>query len=123
MTDSGTDLSPEMAKQLDIEILDLMVIMDTDPTPKPNSSVDPKEFYAFLRSKHTATTSAVNSDAFAEAMERRVNEGKDVLYLGFSSGLSNTFNAGRLAAEEICEKYPDSKIYAIDTIVAFNVGY
>ena len=118
MTDSGTDLSPEMAKQLDIEILDLMVIMDTDPTPKPNSSVDPKEFYAFLRSKHTATTSAVNSDAFAEAMERRVNEGKDVLYLGFSSGLSNTFNAGRLAAEEICEKYPDSKIYAIDTLCA-----
>ena len=118
LTDSGTDLSAEMAKELDITILDLMVIMDDDPTPKPNSSVDAREFYEFLRSKHTATTSAVNTDAFAEEMEKAINDGKDVIYLGFSSGLSNTFNAGRIAAEELSEKYPDSKIYAIDTLCA-----
>lgn len=118
LTDSGTDLSAKMAKELDITILDLMVIMDNDPTPKPNSSVGHREFYEFLRSKHTATTSAVNTDAFVEEMEKAVNDGKDVIYLGFSSGLSNTFNAGRLAAEELSEKYPDSKIYAVDTLCA-----
>ncbi len=117
LTDSGTDLSAKMAQQLDIEILDLMVIMEND-APKPNSTVDPKEFYSFLREKHTATTSAINSDTFTETMEKIINDGKDVIYLGFSSGLSNTYNAGRLAAEELSEKYPDSKIYAIDTLCA-----
>ncbi len=117
LTDSGTDLSAEMAKQLDIEILDLMVIMESE-APKPNSSVEPKQFYSFLREKHMATTSAINSDTFSETMEKIVTDGKDVLYLGFSSGLSNTYNAGRLAAEELSEKYPDAKIYAVDTLCA-----
>ena len=118
LTDSGTDLSPEMAEKLGIKMLDLLVIMEGDSTPRPNSSVDCKEFYEFLRSKKSASTSAVNPDTFAEAMESIIKEGKDVIYLGFSSGLSNTFNAGRIAAEELSEKYPDNKIYAVDTLCA-----
>ena len=118
ITDSGTDFTKEMAKDLDVQVIDLMVIMEGDPTPKPNGEVDPKEFYAFLRSKHTATTSAINSDTFAEVMEKAIADGKDVLYLGFSSGLSNTFNAGRIAVEELSEKYPERKLYACDTLCA-----
>ena len=118
LSDSGTDLTPAMAKELDIKILDLMVIMEGDPTPKPDSSVDHKEFYEFLRSKKGATTSAINPETFSGVMEEMVKEGKDVLYLGFSSGLSNTYNAGRLAAEELSEKYPEAKIYTCDTLCA-----
>ena len=118
LTDSGTDFTKEMAKEVDVRVLDLMVIKEGDPTPCPNSEVDVKEFYAFLRTKKAATTSAINSDTFCEEMEKIIGEGKDVLYLGFSSGLSNTFNAGRIAAEELSEKYPDSKIYACDTLCA-----
>ena len=118
ITDSGTDFTKEMAKDLDVQVIDLMVIMEGDPTPKPNGEVDPKDFYAFLRSKHTATTSAINSDTFAEVMEKAIADGKDVLYLGFSSGLSNTFNAGRIAVEELSEKYPERKLYACDTLCA-----
>ncbi len=117
LTDSGTDLSPEMASKLDVKILDLMVIMEGGE-PTPNSAVDTKEFYSFLRTKKMATTSAINTDTFAETMEKIINEGKDVLYLGFSSGLSNTYNAGRLAVEELSEKYPDAKLYAVDTLCA-----
>lgn len=117
LTDSGTDLSPEMASKLDVQILDLMVIMEGGE-PTPNSVVDTKEFYSFLRTKKMATTSAINTDTFAETMEKIINEGKDVLYLGFSSGLSNTYNAGRLAVEELSEKYPDAKLYAVDTLCA-----
>lgn len=118
LTDSGTDLSAETAKQLGIHILDLLVIIEGDPNPRRNSDVDPREFYGFLRSKHMATTSAINTDTFIEAMEKIINDGKDVIYLGFSSGLSNTYNAARLAAEELTEKYPDNKIYAVDTLCA-----
>ena len=94
-----------------------MVIMEGQE-PKPDSAVDHKEFYEFLRSKKSASTSAVNPETFSEVMESYVKDGFDVLYLGFSSGLSNTYNAGRLAVEEMSEKYPDSKIYAVDTLCA-----
>ncbi len=118
LSDSGTDLTPALAKEIDVRVLDLMVIMEGEPEPKPDSAVDHKEFYKFLRDKKMASTSAINPETFSEVMEEYVKEGKDVLYLGFSSGLSNTYNAGRLAAEELSEKYPDAKIYACDTLCA-----
>lgn len=118
LSDSGTDLTPALAKELDIRVLDLMVIMEGEPEPKPDSTVDHKEFYKFLRDKKMASTSAINPETFSEVMEEYVKEGKDVLYLGFSSGLSNTYNAGRIAAEELSEKHPDAKIYACDTLCA-----
>ena len=118
LSDSGTDLPPELAKELDVRVLDLMVIMEGEPEPKPDSTVDQKEFYQFLRDKKMASTSAINPETFSEVMEEYVKNGKDVLYLGFSSGLSNTYNAGRIAAEELSEKYPDAKIYACDTLCA-----
>ena len=118
LTDSGTDLTRQKAKEVDVTVLDLMVIKEGDPTPYPNSEVDVKEFYDFLRTKKTATTSAINSDTFCEAMEKIINEGKDVLYLGFSSGLSGTYNAAFVAAQELAEKYPERKVYTVDTLCA-----
>ena len=118
LTDSGTDLPRDMAKEIGVTVLDLMLLMEGDPTPKPDSTVNHKEFYDFLRTKKTATTSAVNPETFYEHMEGFVKQGLDVLYIGFSSGLSNTYNAGRIAAQELSEKYPDFKIYACDTLCA-----
>ena len=117
LTDSGTDLSPEKAKEIGVRVIDLMVIMEGGE-PTPNREVAPKDFYDFLRSKKMATTSAVNVETFSEVMEEIVKEGKDVIYMGFSSGLSATFSAGRLAAEEVGEKYPESKVLAVDTLAA-----
>ncbi|MBQ9112899.1 MAG: DegV family protein [Clostridia bacterium] len=117
LTDSGTDLSPAKAEELGVRVIDLMVIMEGGE-PTPNRDVDPKEFYAFLRSKKMATTSAINVETFTNIMEEIVKEGKDVLYMGFSSGLSATYSAGRLAAEEVAAKYPDSKVLATDTLCA-----
>ncbi len=118
LSDSGTDLPRAKAEELGIRILDLTVLKEGDPTPYLDSQVDHKEFYDFLRAKGMAKTSAVNPDTFAEEMEKIIAEDKDVIYLGFSSGLSNTYNAGRIAASELSEKYPDRKIYACDTLCA-----
>ncbi len=51
-------------------------------------------------------------------LEPFVKEGKDVLHLGFSSGLSGTCNSMRIAAEELAEDYPEAKIIVIDTLCA-----
>ena len=117
LTDSGTDLTKQEVKDLGVIQLDLTVIMEGE-APRPNSDVDAKEFYEYLRSKKMATTSAINTETFELAIEDLVKEGKDVLYLGFSSGLSATYNAGRLAVEEMSEKYPDAKLFACDTLCA-----
>ena len=117
LTDSGTDFTPEMIKELDVELLDLTVKLEGEE-PRANSALDLPELYAFLREKKSASTAAVNLDTFLEVMTPHLEAGKDILYLGFSSGLSSTFASGRLAAEELSEKYPDRKILVADTLCA-----
>lgn len=117
LTDSGSDLDAAKASELGVRVLDLTVIKEGEE-PIADGKMDIKEFYSFLREKKTATTSAVNVEAFEEAMEEFIADDKDILYIGFSSGLSSTYNAGRLAAEEMAEKYPDRKIFACDTLCA-----
>ena len=117
LTDSSADLELDIAKENGIEILDLMVVVEGE-APKRNREVNVKEFYKLLREKKGATTAALNIDDFSKALEPIAEAGKDILYLGFSSGLSGTYAAGKLAAEELAEKYPDIKIYTVDTLCA-----
>ena len=117
LTDSGTDFTNQMQDELGVELLDLSVTLEGQE-PRPNSELDLPALYAFLREKKSASTAAVNLDAFIEKMTPYLEDGKDILYLGFSSGLSSTFASGKLAAEELSEKYPDRKIYAVDTLCA-----
>lgn len=117
LTDSGTDFTAEMIKELDVELLDLTVTLEGEE-PRPNRELDLPTLYAFLREKKSASTAAVNLDTFLEIMTPYLEDGKDILYLGFSSGLSSTFASGRLAAEELAQKYPDRKILVADTLCA-----
>ena len=116
LTDSGADLPKEVVAQYEIGVIDLVLQIGNET--KLNSEVEPKDFYALLREKTPVTTSAVNMERFKEFFEGYLKAGKDVLYLGFSSGLSATYVAGRNAAEELSEQYPDRKLYAVDTLCA-----
>ena len=60
----------------------------------------------------------INPEEAREMMEPFLKEGKDLLHLAFSSGLSGTYNSMRIAAEELAEDYPDAKIIVIDTLCA-----
>ena len=73
-------------------------------------------FYDMLRAGELATTSAVNVAEYTQAVEPILQEGKDVLILAFSSGLSSTYQASVLPAGELREKYPHRKIYKVDTL-------
>ena len=117
LTDSGSDLTMEQAKELDISLVDLSLLVEGG-APEKNRDVDVKKFYSLLREKKSASTSAVNLQDFLAEMSEHIDAGKDVLYLGFSSGLSSTFNAGYQAAQELSEIHTDRKIYAVDTLCA-----
>jgi len=120
LTDSCADLTAELVEQLDVQVLPLSYNMDGKIVYNypDNREMDPHEFYDLLRAGKMATTSAVNVAQYTEAMEPYLQEGKDVLILAFSSGLSTTYNSGVIAADDLKEKYPERKIYVVDTLCA-----
>ena len=117
VTDSSSDLSPELLERYNVLSIPLAVTME-GKEPVPNDEIDTKEFYAFLRSKKGAKTSAVAIETFKDFFKPYLDEGKDILYLGFSSGLSGTYNAGFVAAKELSEEYPDRTVATVDTLCA-----
>ncbi len=117
ITDSGSDITPSLAAEWGIKVVPLSYSID-DGEPLPGDKVDLKEFYAALRAKSSSKTSAANLENFTQAFGECAKQGKDVLYLGFSSGLSSTVSTGKLAASEMSEEYPDIKFYAVDTLCA-----
>lgn len=116
LTDTGCDLSRAMMAELGLGIIELEV--NIEGAKESSKNVGIKQFYSLLRNGKRATTSAVGIDRFMTAIEPYVAEGNDVIYIGFSSGLSGTFNAGFVAASELAERYPDRKIYTVDTLAA-----
>lgn len=119
-TDSSCDLPREMIEQYDIKVMQLEVIIDDKP-PVLNKDIEAKEFYQCLRDGVNAKTAAVTPGYFAEHMKASLDEGKDILYLGFTSGLSVTYNNGAMMIRELQEEYPERKMFAVDTLCA-SVG-
>ena len=117
-TDSACDIKPEILKEWGVSYRPLSLHFDEDETLYSNDEIEPKAFYDKMRGGSVAKTSAVNSEDFISAFEEFLKEGTDVLYLGFSSGLSTTYNSARIAAEELRESYPDRKIIVVDTLAA-----
>ncbi len=117
VTDSSCDLPMELVESLGIKVLSLEVNID-GVGAFLNHEIEPKEFYEYMRQKHTVKTSAANMDRFSELFEEIAKEGKDILYIGFSTGLSATYAAGKNASEDIMEKYPECKIVTIDSLCA-----
>lgn len=120
ITDSSADLSQEMVQELGVTVLPLSFTIQgkTYRNYPDNREMDLPLFYDMLRAGELATTSAVNVAEYTQAVEPILQEGKDVLILAFSSGLSSTYQASVLAAGELREKYPDRKIYTVDTLCA-----
>ena len=120
MTDSSADLTAGLVEQLGLDVIPLSVNVGQQsfmnyPDEREISSPD---FYELLRKGANAQTSAVNVDTFLSAMSVHLKAGKDVLYLGFSSGLSSTYGASEIAAQELRDTYPDRKILTVDTLCA-----
>ena len=117
-TDSACDISPEILDQWGVRYLSLTFRFEGDETEYSNSEMPPEPFYAKMRAGEVAKTSAVNVETFKNAFEPELRAGKDILYIGFSSGLSNTVNAAQIAANELLADYPERKLIVVDTLSA-----
>ena len=120
VTDSSADLPADLVRELGVEVLPLSFTIQgkTYRNYPDGREMAPGAFYQLLRSGGMATTSAVNVADYTAALEPLLQEGKDVLLLVFSSGLSATYQSSVIAVEELREKYPDRKLFTVDTLCA-----
>lgn len=116
-TDSSCDLPQEIVNQYGLHVMQLEVIVD-DKLPVLNCELGIKECYELLRGGANIKTSAVTLGFFEEHMREVLKAGKDILYIGFSSGLSATYNNGVMVIKELQEEYPERKILYTDTFAA-----
>ncbi|MBP3330202.1 MAG: DegV family protein [Clostridia bacterium] len=80
------------------------------------------EFYKAMANGAETSTSQVNVDEYIEYFTPFLEQGKDILHVSLSSGISGTFNSSNIAKAELQEKYPDRKIYIVDSLGA-SAGY
>ena len=120
VTDSAADMSAAMVEESGVTVLPLCFTMEEESyEDHPDRRAMPiEEFYRRLREGKMATTSAVNVSQYIDVLEPMLQAGEDVLVLAFSSGLSTTYNSSAIAVAERREKYPERKIFTVDTLCA-----
>lgn len=114
---STVDLPREWVEERNVPVIPLKYTIDGQ-TYTDMYGLSGKEFFTKLREGKMSVTSQVNPDEAKEALEPFLKEGKDILHLGFSSGLSGTYNSMRIAGEELSEEYPDAKVIVVDSLCA-----
>ncbi len=120
ITDATADFSPDMLYEIpELDIIPMEVSLDGEPRRYgPGGDLSAVEFYQALRQGRYGSTSQINPNTYMECFEKYLKEGKDILYLCFSSGLSATYQNACSCAEELEEKYPERTVLCIDTLAA-----
>ena len=116
-TDNNSDLPDSSYKEHGIGCTYLSSAMDGVNYTKENFLPE-HEFYEKMRNGSMPTTAQVNPEAARKLLEPYLKEGKDILHIAFSSGLSGTYNSTRIAAEELMEEYPERTIIVVDSLGA-----
>lgn len=117
MSDTGCDIEFDTLKEWEVGFRGLTFHFEGDQEHK-EGDMSKKEFYTRMRAGEVSRTSAVNSQSFKELFEEDLKKGHDILYIGFSSGISATSNSAEMAANELRDEYPDRKLITIDTLSA-----
>ena len=120
LTDSCCDMTAEMARELELEVLPLSLTMGDQVYHNylDGREIGFRDFYAKLRAGALATTSAISVGVFEETMGKILDSGRDVLYLAFSSALSTTYQSAVIAEEDLKESHPGGKVLVVDSLCA-----
>lgn len=123
VADSCEDLDGDLVRKYGLEVIPMEYIVDgeihlDDPLDRKQSV---HEFYEELRNGKSAHTAQISPERYAEFVTPFLKEGKDVLLTVFSSTLSGTYFSAQKAVSSLKEKFPERKIFAVDTLCA-SVG-
>ena len=121
-TDSAVDLPAHVYQDYQLGIVPMSYSLDGEEklfdTGSPAHNEECDAFFAALKNGADSKTTQVNEFSYIELFGPLLAEGKDVLYICFSSGLSGTFNSACMAATELREEYPDRQLVVVDSLAA-----
>ncbi|MCL2077436.1 MAG: DegV family protein [Oscillospiraceae bacterium] len=126
ITDSASNLSADYAQKNRIDIISLKYNLggeEFDSYVENENDQSLKTFYERMREKVSTSTSNINAGTFEKRFTEILEEGKDFIYISFSSGLSSSYSFAQTTADALKEKYPDRKIYIVDSLcVTYGLG-
>lgn len=120
ITDSSANLTDSIIDKYDLKIISLSYFIGEEEylSYKKGVKTDYSEFYARIRKKEEARTSLANYEECMRVLRPIAESGKDILYIGFSSALSGTFQNVSNCMHELKLQYPDQKLLCVDSLSA-----
>jgi len=119
LTDSGSDLPQDVTERCGITILPMAYNVNGVEYERATQSDEQiSDFYNQMRGGALSVTSQINPDGFLAAFIPLIEEGREILYIGLSSGLSGTVNSANMALCQLAESHPDAKIRVVDSLCA-----
>lgn len=120
---STADMALEFFNKRDIPFVNFHFNLEGKDYPDDlGQTVSFEEFYSRIKAGAMPTTSQVNVGQYIDFFEPILKDGKDILHISFSSGLSGSYNSAIIAKDQLIADYPDRKIYIIDSLAASS-GY
>ncbi len=116
-TDTDTDLTPIEAEKYGYKMISMPYIVNNKEVKPYEDFIefDYEAFYGMLRKGTLPTTCAISSEEYIKYFEPELRAGNDILYVHFSKAMTATFNNMDVAINKLKEKYPERKVYTIDT--------
>ena len=119
ITDTSADIPASVLDKGQIHLIPMVYQLNGEEHPhKDPGSWDSKAFYDQLRNGGTGSTSQISPAVYTDYFEPFLKEGKDILYISLSGGLTSTWQSSHLAATDLMEEYPERKISCVDSLAA-----
>ena len=120
VSDATLDLPVQVIEEYDIKVIPMGVnIEGVEYNHYPDErEIAIEDFYQKLKNGAVSHTTQITPAIFMDHFEELLKQGKDILYISFSSGLSGTYNTSQIVIRDLTEDYPERKIYGIDSLCA-----
>jgi len=120
VTDSTCDLPAALADEMELNVIPLgFTVGDTAYRNYLDArELSLKEFYQRVAAGEPVSTSQISNMDYIDSFSKVLEQGKDVIYLALSSGISATYSGSLVAREQLLQQYPEAKIYCVDTVCA-----
>ena len=118
-TDTSANLPTPMTREKDLRVIPFSYYIEGKEQVCLDTEVfDGGAFYAMMPDRVKIQTSQISPDAYRSCLEEPLQEGRDVLYIGMSSGISGSLSCAMVAARQLKEEYPEQQIRVVDTLGA-----
>lgn len=119
LTDTSANLPTVWVRRHDITVIPFSFFIDgKERTCTDVEEFDGKTYYDAMRKGLTVTTSQIHPQRYIEYMKPLLERGKDLLFVGMSSGISGSYASAEMAAATLREEYPERTIRLVDTLGA-----